>query len=703
MFNFFLKSLILPFLFLFAGGFLTTQATGIVPVKNKSAKNFTVTDDLDKYYSNKKLGSFVENGKTYFRLFAPRATVVNLRFFPSLEDTAFFSQPMVKDNDGVWEVSFDGEYYNNIYGYEVINPEDGPEKSLITCIDPYAQAVASFNSYMNPRLSVVVPPDNYDWEGANWIQREWSDLIVYEMHLRDQTAHPSSGASKPGTYQGLIEKGKPGGIDYIKNLGVNTVEFLPLQEFGNCEIPYRQDAFGRFNTWNPYERNHWGYMTAAFFAPESYYAEDWEKLRWNQWSTAHLKARTDFKDVVKAFKKEGIAVIMDVVYNHISEYEIGNFKEIDKYYYLRLNDDGSYKAESGCGNDFKTERPMSRKLIIESLIFWMTEYKVDGFRFDLGKLIDWVTIEEIYKELRKVNPYVIIVCEPWGGGYDPAGFSERGWGSWNDQIRNGIKGENPYNGLGWIFGKWFGNNSPERIKSYVHGTLTKDENGLFKTKEHSVNYLESHDGYTLGDFIRKGLGDVKPGEVILNSSDFQKLTPRQMKLNKLGALFLYTSQGILMIHAGQEFGRSKIVPADLDVNDPLRGQIDHNTYDKDNAVNYINYNDAKANQELIDYYAGLAAMRTQFEAFRRAEYDDITFHKSPNEFSLMYSIEYKGDTFIVIFNANTDKSVLFNIPSGNYDLLANGKSAGTKTLGRVIGGVELEVETSSGVVLKKIR
>ena len=122
---------------------------------------------------------------------------------------------------------------------------------------------------------------------------------------------------------------------------------------------------------------------------------------------------------------------------------------------------------------------------------------------------------EVYQvEEKKINPDVIILCEPWGNGYDPAGFSLRGWGSWNDQVRNSVKGENPFTGKGWIFGDWYGDNDINKIKRYVNGTLVRDRNGLFQKKEHSVNYLESHDGYTLGDFIRLALGDVGKNEVI---------------------------------------------------------------------------------------------------------------------------------------------------------------------------------------------
>ncbi len=403
---------------------------------------------------------------------------------------------------------------------------DGKGEDVL-CVDPYAKAVATFNTYYSPRKSIVVKENDYDWQGDEWIKRDWRDLIIYEMHIRDITAHPSSGAKFPGTYKGLTEKKITGGINYIKSLGVNTVELLPAQEFANIEIPYKDSLNGKYNHWNPYERNHWGYMTAAFFAPDGYYSDG--KLEKNKWEGASGKQVNEFKEMVKAFHNEGIGVMMDVVYNHLSEYEIGNLKEIDKEYYFRLDENGNCIAQSGCGNDLKTERPMMRRLIIESILYWMKEYHIDGFRFDLGKLIDWETIEEIIREAQKINPNVVFVCEPWGGGYDPMGFSLRGWGSWNDQIRNGIKGENPKDGPGWIFGKWYGNNNPDRIKSYVNGTLVKDKNGLFQKKEHSVNYLECHDGLTLGDFIRIGTREVDPEKIINDVDKNAKLTSASAK------------------------------------------------------------------------------------------------------------------------------------------------------------------------------
>lgn len=340
-----------------------------------------------------------------------------------------------------------------------------------------------------------------------------------------------------------------------------------------------------------------------------------------------------------------------------------------------------------------------RRLIVESILYWMKEYHVDGFRFDLGKLLDWETIETIIYEAKKINPDVVFVCEPWGGGYDPAGFSLRGWGAWNDQIRNGIKGENPIDGHGWIFGKWYGNNSPNRIKSYVNGTLTKDSLGLFQKPAHSVNYLESHDGLTLGDFIRIGLGDVKPDEIIKDVDKNALLTAEQLKLNKLGALFLFTSRGITMIHSGQEFARSKVLPLS-NINDPHRGMIDHNSYDKDNEVNYINYNHAKMNLDLWNYYKGLIELRKEFQSFRRADYEEVKFLSvRNNDFALGYELKHDDEDFVVLFNANPAEEVVFELPKGKWDVLVNKEKAGIIPIDVVNG--KIKIDPSTGYVLKK--
>jgi pullulanase len=656
--------------------------------------------DLDSIYSSKQLGAFAEGDKTYFRIFAPTAEKV----FLYISDKADFKQgkylPLTKDSNGVWETALDKINTKIFYGFKVVHSAKDDFEKLPIVIDPYSKAVATYNTYLNPRLSVYIPNNSFDWEGDKSIRRNWKDLVIYEMHVRDLTADSSSGAEHPGTYLGLTEPNIAGGLSYIKSLGVNAVELLPTQEFANIELPYNKELNGIKNTWNPYERNHWGYMTAAFFAPEAYYSEDVKELEWNKWSGTDGKQINDFKKMVKSFHQNGISVIMDVVYNHLSEYEIGNLKQIDKDYYFRLDKKGNFISQSYCGNDLKTERPMLRRLIIDSILYWMKEYHVDGFRFDLAKLLDWETIEDIIREAKKVNPEVVIIAEPWGGGYDLKGFSARGWAAWNDQIRNGVKGQNPFDGLGWIFGKMYGNNSIDRIKSYVRGTLLRDENGVFTRAEHSVNYFESHDDYTLGDFIRIGLGRVKQGEKISDLDANAKLSPDEIKLNKLAALFLFTSRGIAMIGEGQEFGRSKVIDPDSPVKDEHKGEIDHNSYNKDNRTNYINYDYAKLNSELADYYKGLISVRNKYAAFRRAKYEDVSFiDVGENQFLLEYTIKFEDDEFFVVMNADRKNQVSIDLPEGNWGVLVSPNSASAISTDKVCN--KLDVPASSGFILIK--
>ena len=170
---------------------------------------------LDEILFRKKLGAFVENGKTIFRLFAPNAEKVTLLTFEQPEQIKGNEYPMTRDENGVWETSLDGELYGLFYGFKVCHPET-PCIEDIVCIDPYAKAVATFQTYFSPRRSIVVKEGSYDWEDDEWIQLDWRDLIIYEMHIRDMTEHSSSGVNERGTYKGLVEKGKTGGIDYYK-------------------------------------------------------------------------------------------------------------------------------------------------------------------------------------------------------------------------------------------------------------------------------------------------------------------------------------------------------------------------------------------------------------------------------------------------------------------------------------------------------
>ena len=656
--------------------------------------------ELNQYYSKKPLGANVENSDTIFRLFAPNATSVVLVIFRNYNDEQGEEYQMERDADGVWEYRLKGTHYGLYYGYRVYGPRDryNMYDPTIVIADPYLKAVVSQNNYHHPAKSIIIDT-NYDWEGDTWITTPIQDLIIYEMHVRDMTIHPSSGVEKAGTYTGLIEQGKTGGLDYLLDLGVNAVELLPCQEFANIEIPFKDKRTLVYNTWNPYARNHWGYMTSYFFAPESYYGIGGNVIP-DQYSGIHGNQVREFKDMVKALHKKGIAVLMDVVYNHCSQFDNNPFKYIDKKYYFRLDRKGNFLSKSGCGNDFMSERPMARRLILESVKYWMEEYHIDGFRFDLAYLLDEETCKAIIKEARKINPNVYIIAEPWGDGYAPDYFSRLGWAAWNDKIRNGIKGQNPFDNTGFIFGNWERDTRLEHLKRFILGSTVKD-GGQFIIPEHSVNYLESHDDYTFGDFVRIGTKAVSAKQKITDLNRHIRLDEQQMKISKLGALFLFISQGPVMIHEGQEFARSKVI-AKTDVPDPQIGQIDHNSYNKDNETNWINYQHREINRGLYDYYQGLIRLRKKYPALRKAPRESFSFLRCQNEFGVGFWIKKalsgSEKDILVLINGDTKKSIKFKLPEGKWNVIVNEEKAGLEIIKSEIFG-ELEIPPTSGKVL----
>lgn len=658
--------------------------------------------EQNKYFSIKPLGVNIEFGKTVFRLFAPNATKISLVIFKKHDDINGQEHLMEKDKDGVWEYRLQGEQYGLYYAYRLDGPK-GKENMFdpsFLIADPYSKAVVTKNNYRHPGKSIIINTD-YDWEGDTWITTPIQDLIIYEMHVRDMTIHPSSAVEKAGTYLGLIEEGKTGGIDYLLDLGINAVELLPCQDFGNIEAPFKDRSAPVYNTWNPYERNHWGYMTSYFFAPESYYASE-GNMEPENYCGIYGQQVKEFKDMVKGFHQKGIAVLMDVVYNHCSQYDFNPFKYIDKQYYFRLEKSGDFLNKSWCGNDFKTERPMARRMIIESVKYWMTEYHIDGFRFDLAYLMDEETCTQIIREAKKINPDVYIIAEPWGDGYAPDYFSKIGWAAWNDKIRNGVKGQNPFDNLGFIFGKWERENKPENLQRYVLGSTIED-GGQFVKLEHSINYLESHDDRTFGDFVRIGTKAVKKSDKIKDLTNHVRLTLEQMKISKLGALFLFVSQGAVMIAEGQEFARSKVI-AKTDVPDSLQGQIDHNSYNKDNETNWINYEHKEINTELYNYYKGLIELRKKYSVLREAPRKSYKFLDCKNEFGICFWIDKKlsgaENDIVVLMNGDPKNSVHFELPDGEWSVIVNEQKAGVDIIQAGVAG-ELQLAPTAGVVMIK--
>jgi pullulanase/glycogen debranching enzyme len=663
--------------------------------------NDCTISDLNTY----PLGCTSEDGATVFRLFAPKAEAVSVVIFDAYKDDSGIEISLEEGEKGIWETVIQDTFMWKWYAYKISGPKHDPffMQTSHFIADPWSKHVTSQNHHLQFPKTKVLPSDEYDWEGDKFVGPEDPrDLIIYETHIKDMVAHTSAKTYVQGIYNDFREA-KTGGISHLKKLGVNAVEFLPLQKFAYYEPPFNeQTKEGIKNTWNPYARNYWGYMTSFFLAPETQYASD-SSLDAGAVIGKTKKAETELKNLVKELHKEGITVLMDVVYNHASNYDLNPLKYTAKDHYFRLDEKGNFLNDSWTGNDINTSSAHSRKLIVESVKHWISEYHIDGFRFDLAGLLDWETVDLIKEEAKKINPNVILIAEPWGSDYKPDGFSDHGWTSWNDHYRNGIKGYNPLEYQGLIFGN-IGLHSRFALENFIRGTLKEADYGLFHTSAHSVNYLESHDGYTLGDYIRIALDSSKANKVFSNRTNATSLNKKEERVAKLGALILFVSQGITMMHAGQEWARSKVV-MDPDGIDPEKGTLSRDTYNKDDETNWLNFNEIELNKDLFKYYKGLINFRLNAPAFRKSQPNDINFKVYHDPLHITFSIDGKssGDmyNYFVSLNANPEKAHDIVLPEGYWEMIANAHVAGQNTIKSV--SENLSIPASSGVILRKLR
>jgi pullulanase/glycogen debranching enzyme len=650
------------------------------------------------------LGVTLEGNTTIFSFYCPKAESVSCIVYDRYNSANGSIHPMEKTDSNTWMVTVQENLQGKWYGYKVkFHQKNKPVTPYVDEIfaDPYSKHVTVKNNYQQQARSYIFE-DDFDWEGTDHqFPEDQRDLIIYETHLKDVTAHPSSQAKGTGSYQKFIDPDQKGGIRYLKKLGVNCVEFLPLHKFSPAEPPYGEKTKEGFrNTWNIYSTNYWGYMTSFFFAPESSYASDYT----GNHSGKTTAAVTEFKEVVKNLHREGFTVILDVVYNHTSLFDMNPLPHLMPNVYLRSDEKGKLMNRSGTGNEFKSENPIARKMIIDSLLHWMEEYKIDGFRFDLAALLDMKTWNVIKKQIHKKYPNAPLIAEPWGGHYSPHHFSNHDWSSWNDRIRNSIKGSDPLHDKGFIFSDWQHETSRERLENVMKGTLNHGEGGLYHTSGHSVNYLESHDGFTLGDFIRIGLNPEIHDQVVENRDEHVKLDDHQMKLSKLAALTLFTAQGITMIHAGQEYARSKVI-AKTPCDDPDEGKMDHNSYQKDNETNWLNFNDQIVNRDLYDYYRGLIQIRQQSPALRKCHPEEICFDYFGDPLLLSFYVSGNSTDdiydYYVVLNGNAFQHNEQKLPNGTWEVLADHELASPLTSNFVSGSVNLP--SQSGMLLRKLR
>lgn len=614
----------------------------------------------EKYITHDPLGTLINEDEVLFRLYAPSASKVVLNLYPSARSKDVQRYNMVKRGKGIWEIKLDkgsciGQYYT--YNVDTPDPHSNPEKELT---DPYAVCTTA------PFFRAKIIEDSTPICDGPYF--DLSETIIYEVHIRDFSISGDSGIKQKGKYLGFSEKGTtiPGtdiltGIDHLVELGINAVHLLPVHDFENDEYS---------------DNYNWGYMPINFNSPDGWYAtnpEDESRI-------------IELKKLINTLHENGIKVILDMVYNHTAEVnpEVQyNFNGIVPHFYYREKPDGSYWNGSGCGNEVRTENPMVRKFIIDSMIHWVKDYKVDGFRLDLMGLIDIETIRLALKELRKIKPDIVIYGEPWVVGKTPIKPTLKGdqrgegFAVFTDNFRDALKG--PWNNVepGYIQKGLF----KDKVKKGIMGSVTDFTDSPLET----INYVACHDGRTLWDRIVATTRDEE------HISDDERIA-----MDKLAAGIILTSQGIPFLHAGQEFLRTKFG--------------EHNSYNLPDSINMIRWTNKKKYHEVFEYYKGLINLRKEHPVFRMKTKEEIL--SNLNFFEDMgidvpgNCIGYKlngggiGDSWkeiIVLINPHRN-SMEFRIPKGKWNVVVNKQKAGTEII-KVVSGEKVNVSSISINVL----
>lgn len=647
------------------------------------------------FYQGNDLGAVWTEAETRFRVWAPTAHRVVLHLYETGDhEDLKESIPMVEDIGGTWRTVVGGDL-NGIYYTFSVTVEDETKEA----VDPYAKAAGvNGNRGMVVNLSATDPEGFREEVIPEFINS--TDAVIYEVHIRDFSMDQSSGMKLKGKYLAFTEMRTKNsyfastGVEHLKELGITHVHLLPIFDYATVdETKLLEEQFN------------WGYDPKNYNVPDGSYSTD----------PYHGEIRIkEFKRMVQALHQSGIRVIMDVVYNHTMESDESNFNRIVPGYYYRMTSDGYFSNASGCGNETASERAMVRKFIIDSVVYWATEYHIDGFRFDLMGIHDIGTMNELRHELDEIEPGILIYGEGWTGGSSPLPDWERALKSnmerldhkiavFSDNLRDGIKGS--------VFSA--------RERGFVNGQQGMEETikyGVVASTLHNqvdyrrvhytnapcaveptqiINYTSSHDNLTLWDKL-----------MVSNPED--SLEDR-IKMNLLSAAIVMTCQGIPFFQAGEEFLRSKPV-------NEAETIFEENSYRSPDFVNSLKWDRKTDYKDVFAYYQGLIAFRKAHSALRMTRTSDLQAN-----LSFIYGLQSNVVAFIVhsshkeasvkdggisdevmeficvIYNANRER-VTLRITEGEWEVYAKGKQAGTDILGIITGG-EVTVEPISAMIM----
>uniref|UniRef100_UPI003216795A type I pullulanase n=1 Tax=uncultured Draconibacterium sp. TaxID=1573823 RepID=UPI003216795A len=627
-------------------------------------------------YKENDLGVFWAPEKTTIKIWAPTAKIVELRLYKDgVGGEAYHKTNLQRFESGIWSTVLTGDYEGKFYTFRV---NDGDWLDEVPGI--YSRCVG-----VNGLRGMIFNPNKTNPE--NWTNdsgpryKSFTETVVYETHVRDFSIAKNSGIENKGTFPGFTETGTKTadgiktGIDHLKELGVTHVHLLPVNDFVTVDEE------------KPLEKYNWGYDPQHFNALEGSY------------STNPYDGRVrilEFKKLVKTLHENGIGVILDVVFNHTYYAKESVFNQIIPGYFYRQKPDGTFANASGCGNEIASERSMVRRYIINTLKYWVEEFHVDGFRFDLMGILDTQTMREIRSELDKIDPGLFMYGEGWAADQSPMSEEHRAVkentsqlsriASFNDDFRDALKG----------------NHSDKKSKGFVSGLVLREETIKFgitgavfhpqvnpdfiesvsfhwaTEPDQCINYVSCHDNYTLWDKLKQSL----PKE-----SD-ENLRRRV----KLAAALILTSQGVPLLHAGVDFCRSK--------------NGNGNSYKSPDSVNQIDWDRKNTYFDVFEYFRKLIKLRKNHPAFRMAKAEqirrDLNFCTNYQIGVVSYCIDGKsaGDSWariIVIFNGN-ENEVEITLPEGSYNVMANANDINEAGLGISVKD-EIKVEPLSMMIV----
>lgn len=583
-------------------------------ISSAAMTQWVPTDEINGF--KVRPGIYTQNGASEmpgcvnFTIYSLNATACTLLLYHRKEHEPYAEIPIPNEYriGKVWAICVFGLNVEDFeYAYRMDGPYD-PSKGLLfdknkIILDPYAKAVVGQRKWGGDKREVGsyharVVKNNFRWDTSKFPNTPMEDTIIYEMHVRGFTKDPSSDVTYPGTFAGIIEK-----IPYLKKLGVTAVELMPIMEFD--EVANGHSYQGK----RLYE--YWGYNTVAFYAPNTSYAA----------SAEYNREGRELKEMIQLLKQNGIEVILDVVFNHTAE---GNdngpfisFRGLDNNVWYMLTADGHYYNFSGCGNTFNCNHPVVQQYIVDCLRYWVTQYHVDGFRFDLASILGR---DENGKPME--NPPLLkrmafdpilgnvkLIAEAWdaGGLYQVGSFpAYNRWAEWNgkyrDTMRDFLKGN-----------FWSAPEAAERITGSMDLYY-----GVYRGYTSSVNFLTCHDGYTLYDLYayNQKHNDANGWDNSDGSNDNRSwncgaegetsdpaILSLRFQMMRNAITVLMCSRGTPMILAGDEFGNTQFG--------------NNNSYCQDNEISWLDWKLLKKNKAFFEFYRSMIAFRKRHHVITR--------------------------------------------------------------------------------------